>query len=99
RIVALSLTNTTAAAAGHSRISVNSANWMEWREQSRVFDDIAIARGAGRFYPFRGGRPRRCERGGGTWGLIPNPRRLAPLRPPLFEEEGPPNAPKGGPEH
>src|SRR5262245_36970375 len=40
RLVTLSLTNTTAAALGHSRISVNSANWLEWRAQSALFEDI-----------------------------------------------------------
>lgn len=44
RLVGISYTNTIAAAAGYARISVNSANWMDWREQSKLFEDIALTR-------------------------------------------------------
>src|SRR5262249_2595975 len=42
RVVALHYTNTIAAAAGYTRVSVNAPTWMEWRAQSRSFEDIAI---------------------------------------------------------
>jgi len=86
RIVALSLTNTTAAAAGHSRISVNSANWMEWREQSRLFDDIAIARVAVSFNLTGDGRPVRVEGARTSWNLSQT-LGVRPLLGRLFTEE------------
>jgi len=61
RIATLSLTNTVAAALGVPRISVNSANWLEWREQSRLFEDIALTRGAVNFNLTGDGRPERVQ--------------------------------------
>src|SRR5262244_951968 len=49
RVVALYLTNTIAAAAGYMRVSVNAPSWIEWRAQSRSFEDIAITKAAANF--------------------------------------------------
>ena len=57
RVVALYYTNTVAAAAGYMRVSVNAPTWMEWRAQSRSFEDIAIARAAINFNLTGDGKP------------------------------------------
>src|SRR5262245_35716864 len=36
-VVAIHYTNTIAAAAGYTRISVNAPTWMEWRAQNKLF--------------------------------------------------------------
>src|SRR5262249_62169877 len=47
RLVTISLTNTIAAAAGISRFSVNSGNWLEGRGQTKMFGEIWRTRGGG----------------------------------------------------
>jgi len=42
RLVAFQLTNVISS--GLVRFNVNAANWLEWRAQSKLFEDIAIAR-------------------------------------------------------
>ncbi|MGH9842929.1 MAG: ADOP family duplicated permease [Blastocatellia bacterium] len=69
RIVTISLTNPVAAAAGVPRFSVNAANWMEWRAQSKSFDDIALARVALNFNLTGDGRPERVQGARASWNL------------------------------
>src|SRR5215470_5558951 len=57
RVVALYLTNTNATAAGFSHFSTNAVNWMEWRAQSRLFEDIAITKAAINFNLTGDGKP------------------------------------------
>jgi putative ABC transport system permease protein len=61
RVVALYLTNTAAAAAGYSRFSVNATTWIEWRAQTKLFEDIAIARAAVNFNLTGDGPPERVQ--------------------------------------
>src|SRR5262245_1222439 len=69
RIVAISLTNTVAAAVGFPRISVNAASWTEWRAQSRLFEDIAITRVATDFNLNGDGPPERVQGARASWNL------------------------------
>jgi putative ABC transport system permease protein len=70
RLVTISLTNTIAAAAGISRFNTNSANWLEWREQSKSFEDIALTRGALNFNLTGDGRPERARGARATSNLM-----------------------------
>src|SRR5215471_16606543 len=73
RVVALYYTNTLAAAAGYTRVSVNAPTWMEWRAQSRSFEDIAITKAAANFNLTGGGPPERVQGARASWNL---PRTL-----------------------
>src|SRR5262245_12878331 len=73
RIVALYLTNTVAATAGFPRFSVNAANWLEWRAQTKLFEDIALARVATNFNLTGDGPPERVQGARVSWNL---PRTL-----------------------
>ncbi|MGH9940005.1 MAG: ABC transporter permease, partial [Blastocatellia bacterium] len=86
RIVALYLTNTVAAVAGHSRISVNSANWLEWRAQSRLFEDIALTRQAVNYNITGDGRPERVQGARASWNL-PQALGVHPMLGRSFTEE------------
>src|SRR5262249_29873176 len=61
RVVALYLTNTVAAAAGYSHVSVNAPSWIEWRAQSRSFEDIAITKAPATFNLSGCGPPERTQ--------------------------------------
>src|SRR5262252_7647282 len=67
RIVALHYTNTIAAAAGYTRISVNTPTWIEWRAQSRLFEDIAITKTAVNFNLTGDGPPERVQGARASW--------------------------------
>jgi putative ABC transport system permease protein len=69
RVVALYLTNTVAAAAGFPRFNVNAVNWIEWREQSKLFEDIALARVATNFNLTGDGPPERVQGARASWNL------------------------------
>jgi predicted permease len=69
RLVAISLTNTVAASIGIPRFGVNSANWMEWREQAGSFEEIALTRGGADFNLTGGGPPERVRGARASWNL------------------------------
>jgi putative ABC transport system permease protein len=85
RVVALYLTNTTAIAAGYPRFSVNAVNWMEWRAQSRLFEDIAITK-AVNFNLTGDGRPERLQGARASWNL-PRTLNVQPMLGRSFTEE------------
>lgn len=49
RLVALSNNSSHPAAAGLTRLGASSADWMDWREQSKLFEDIALTRTVANF--------------------------------------------------
>src|SRR5262245_23259677 len=73
RVVAIHYTNTVAAAAGYMRISVNASTLMEWRAQSKLFEDIAITKTAVNFNLTGDGPPERVQGARASWNL---PRTL-----------------------
>jgi predicted permease len=85
RVVALYLTNTAAIAAGYPRFSVNAVNWMEWRAQSRLFEDIAITK-AVNFNLTGDGRPERLQGARASWNL-PRTLNVQPMLGRSFTEE------------
>jgi putative ABC transport system permease protein len=69
RLVTVWLTNSAAAAAGYARFNTNAENWLEWRAQSKSFDDIALARTAVNFNLTGDGRPERVLGAQVSWNL------------------------------
>ncbi len=59
RLVMIWLTHPAAAAAGNPRFSPNAVNWLEWQEQARSFDGLALARTGLSFNLTGGDRPER----------------------------------------
>ena len=86
RIVALYYTNTVAAAAGYMRISVNAPTWMEWRAQTRLFEDIAIIKAAVNFNLTGDGPPERAQGARASWNL-PRTLDVQPMLGRSFSEE------------
>ena len=86
RIVALYLTNTVAAAAGYSHFSVNAPSWIEWRAQSRSFEDIAITKSGVNFNLTGDGLPERVQGARASWNL-PRTLGVQPLVGRTFTEE------------
>lgn len=70
RVVALYLTNTTAAAAGYLHFSVNALNWLEWQAQSRSFEGIAMTRAGANFNLTGDVRPERVQGARASWNLL-----------------------------
>ncbi len=69
RLVTISLTNTVAAASGVPRFSVSAVNWLEWRAQSKLFEDIALTRPAVNFNLTGAGRPEHVQGARASWNL------------------------------
>jgi len=86
RLVTLWLTNSAAAAANVSRFNTNAANWMDWRSQSELFEDIAITRAVANFNLTGDGPPERVQGGQTTWNL-PKVLGVQPLLGRMFTEE------------
>ena len=86
RIVRLHYTNTVAAAAGYTHISVNAPTWMEWRAQSKLFEDIAITKAAVNFNLTGGGPPERVQGARASWNL-PRTLGVQPLLGRAFTQE------------
>jgi len=86
RIVAISLTNTVAAAVGFPRVSVNASTWTEWRAQSRLFEEIAITRVATNFNLTGEVPPERVQGARASWNL-PRALGVEPLLGRAFTEE------------
>ena len=86
RLVTLWLTNTAAAAANVSRFNANAANWTDWREQSELFEDIALTRAASNFNLTGDGPPERLQGGRTTWNL-PHVLGVQPVFGRMFTQE------------
>jgi putative ABC transport system permease protein len=86
RLVTLWLTNSAAAAANVPRFNANAANWIDWRAQSELFEDIAITRAVGNFNLTGDGPPERVQGGRTTWNL-PQVLGVQPLLGRMFTEE------------
>jgi putative ABC transport system permease protein len=86
RLITLWLTNTAAAAANVSRFNANAANWTDWREQSELFEDIALTRAAANFNLTGDGPPERVQGGRTTWNL-PQVLGVQPVLGRMFTEE------------
>ena len=86
RLVTLWLTNTAAAAANVSRFNTNAANWMDWRAQSELCEDIALTRAVANFNLTGDGPPERVQGGRTTWNL-PQVLGVQPLLGRMFTEE------------
>jgi putative ABC transport system permease protein len=86
RLVAISFTNTVAAAAGYTRISVNAATWLEWRAQSESFEDIAITKVITNFNLTGDGRPESVQGAMVSWNL-PRALGVQPMLGRSFTEE------------
>ncbi len=59
RLVALQLT--VVLSSGLARHNVNASNWLEWRAQSKMFEDIALARTSVNFNLTGDGSPERAR--------------------------------------
>jgi predicted permease len=86
RLVDITLTNTRAASIGIPRFSVNSANWLEWREHARSFEEIALTRVAADFNLTGSGPPERVRGARTSWNLT-NILGVQPLLGRMFTEE------------
>ncbi|MGH9935630.1 MAG: ADOP family duplicated permease [Blastocatellia bacterium] len=84
RLVALQLTHTISA--GVLRFNVNAANWLEWRAQSKSFEDIALARTAVNFNLTGEGSPERV-RGARASSNLTRVLGVQPLLGRVFTEE------------
>src|SRR5215813_7349332 len=69
RLVSLHNTSSIPMAAG-SRLGVCSADWVDWRAQSRSFDDIALTRMVTNFNLTGNGPPERVLGARTTWNLL-----------------------------
>jgi putative ABC transport system permease protein len=86
RLVSISLTNTIAASVGIPHFGVNSANWLEWREQTRSFEEIALAKADADFNLTGGGPPERVRGARASWNLT-RVLGVPPLLGRMFTEE------------
>ena len=86
RLVALWSTSSGAAAANLARFQVGSANWIDWRTQSKLFEDIALIRAVSSFNLTGDGPPERLQGGRTSWNL-PNVLGIHPLLGRMFTEE------------
>ena len=86
RLVTLWLTNSAAVAANVSRFNANAGNWMDWRAQTELFEDIALTRAVANFNLTGDGPPERVQGGRTTWNL-PQVLGVQPLLGRMFTEE------------
>jgi predicted permease len=86
RLVALHNNSSNPAAAGIPRLGVCSADWLDWRAQSKLFEDIALTRMVTNFNLTGDGRPERVVGTRTTWNL-PQVLGLQPLLGRYFTEE------------
>jgi hypothetical protein len=67
-----------------SRFNTNAANWRDWREQSKLFEDIALTQ-AGANINFTGDGPPERVRGARTTWNLPQVLGIQPaLRPYVY---------------
>ncbi len=69
RLVALHSTSSNPIAAG-ARLGACSADWVDWRTQSKLFEDIALSRMVTNFNLTGDGRPERVLGARTTWNLL-----------------------------
>jgi len=69
RLVALHNTSSNPIAAG-ARLGACSADWVDWRAQSKSFEDIALTRMVTNFNLTGDGRPERVPGARTTWNLL-----------------------------
>jgi predicted permease len=86
RLVALHNNSSNPAAAGIPRLGVCSADWLDWRAHSRLFEEIALTRMVTNFNLTGDGRPERVVGTRTTWNL-PRALGLQPLLGRYFTEE------------
>jgi predicted permease len=86
RLVALHNNSSNPAAAGIPRLGACSADWLDWRAQSRLFEEIALTRMVTNFNLTGDGRPERVVGTRTTWNL-PQVLGLQPLLGRYFTEE------------
>lgn len=86
RLVTLWLTNSAAAAANVPRFNANAANWVDWRAQSELFEDIALTKAVSNFNLTGDGPPERVQGGRTTWNL-PQVLGAQPTLGRMFTEE------------
>jgi putative ABC transport system permease protein len=83
RIVALW---STTASPGMPRINVSAADWLDWRAQSRSFEDIALTRPTANFNLTGDGPPERLQGARTSWNL-PRVLGMPPLMGRAFTEQ------------
>ncbi len=86
RLVALWSTSSAAATANLARFQVGSANWIDWRAQSKLFEDIALTRAVSSFNLTGDGPPERLQGGRTSWNL-PDVLGIQPLLGRRFTED------------
>jgi putative ABC transport system permease protein len=85
RLVALWNNSTSPAAAGMARLGVCSADWVDWRAQSKSFEDIALTTNGTNFNLTGDGRPERVRGAQTSWNL-PQVVGIQPLLGRFFTE-------------
>lgn len=86
RLVVLWTTAPGAVAANLSRFNVGAANWIDWRAQSKSFEDIALVKAAANFNLTGDGPPERLQGGTASWNL-PQVLGIQPFLGRMFTEE------------
>jgi hypothetical protein len=86
RLVSLWLTNSAAAAANVPRFNTNAGNWIDWRTQSELFEDIALTKAVANFNLTGDGPPQRVQ-GGRTSANLARVLGVQPLLGRMFTEE------------
>jgi putative ABC transport system permease protein len=86
RLVVFWSTSSAAAAANLGRFQVASANWIDLRAQSKMFEDIALTRAVANFNLTGDGPPERLQGGRTSWNL-PQVLGVHPLLGRMFTEE------------
>jgi len=86
RIVALNNNSSFALARGLRRVGVSSADWIDWRAQSKSFEEIALIRQGVNFNLTGGGPPERAQGARVSWNL-PQVLGVRPMLGRMFTEE------------
>lgn len=86
RLVVLWNTSSSAAAAGLGRLGACSADWIDWRAQTTLLEDIALTRSVANFNLTGDGPPERVQGGRTTWNLS-DVVGVNPLHGRMFTEE------------
>lgn len=86
RLVALWTTSSAQHMASMSRFNVGSANWMDWRSQSTLFEDISLTRLITNFSLTGDGPPERVQ-GARTWWNLLQVLGVQPLLGRMFTEQ------------
>ncbi len=76
----------SAPVAAYQRYNVNGLNWLTWRERSRSFEDIALARLIKNFNLTGTGEPERIQAASTSWNLF-RVLQVQPLMGRVFTED------------